>query len=67
MRRDHWESPDLPDLQGYLETRADLARVVRRDPPDLRARKVDPVSRDLLGYLDFLVSGDFPASLGCLD
>ena len=67
MRRDRWESPDLPDLRGYLETRGDLARVVRRDPPDLRARKVDPVSRDPLGYLDFLVSGDFPASLECLD
>ena len=66
MRRDRWESPDLPDLRGYLETRADLARVVRRDPQVPRAHKADLVSPDPRDYLDFLVREDFPASLECL-
>ena len=67
MRRDRWESPDLPDLREYQETLADQAKVVKRDLQDLQARKVDQVFLGPLDYLDFRERGDFPASLECLD
>ena len=67
MKRDRWESLDPPDLREYQETLADQAKVVRRDPRDLQARKVDQVYPDPLDCLDFREREDFLASLECLD